>query len=66
MISNSEILDVARHSSQSTEAVLRAYHGKGSERIRDRVRVSAEVLGIEPPLSRPDDSETRELDFDNA
>ncbi len=66
MIVNSELIEVARHSSQSTEAVLRAYLGKGSDKIRERVRISAETLGIEPPLSRPDDSETRELDFDNV
>lgn len=63
MLINVELIELARHCSQSTESVLRVYHGNGSDRIRERVKTSAAVLGLEPPPEREDDSETRELDF---
>lgn len=61
---NTELLQIADHCSQSIESVVRTYRGGGSARIRDRVKVSAAVLGIEPPPEREMDLETSELNFD--
>ena len=64
-VTNTELIQIADHCSQSIEAVVRTYRGGGSARIRDRVKVSASVLGIEPPPERETDAETRELNFDD-
>lgn len=64
MISNVEIIQIAEHCSQSLEGVVRVYSGGGSHRIRDRVKVSASILGIEPPLERASTAEITELNFD--
>jgi hypothetical protein len=63
MLINHEIQEVARHCNQTTAAVLRIYHGKGTERVRERVRMSAAVLGFEPPPEPDDRAELDELDF---
>ena len=63
MLINHEISEVARHCNQTVASVLRVYHGGGTERVRERVKLSAAVLGLEPPPETEDKSELRELDF---
>jgi len=63
MLINQEIKEVASHCNQTVAAVLRVYHGGGTERVRERVKVSAAILGLEPPPDPEDKSELSELDF---
>jgi hypothetical protein len=63
-ILNSEIVELAKHSSQSIDSVVRVYQGGSTARIRERVKVSASVLGFDPPPEREDDDEIEELNFD--
>ncbi len=63
MLINDEITEVARHCNQTVGAVLRVYHGGGAERVRERVKTSAAILGLEPPPEAEDRSELEELDF---
>ena len=64
MLVNHEVLEVAEHCNITPSAVLKVYHGAGTNRIRERVKVSAAVLGLEPPPEREDRSELSELNFD--
>lgn len=63
-ISNKELIEISRHSSQSIDAVVRVYNGGCSARIRDRVKASEDILGLESPPGRDIDPETAELNFD--
>ncbi len=63
MLSNHEVSQVARHCNQTNSAVLRVFHGGGTRRVRERVKMSAAVLGLEPPPERESRSEVEELDF---
>jgi hypothetical protein len=63
MLINHEVNEVARHCNLTAAAVLRVYHSGGSTRNRERVKMSAMVLGLEPPPEKDDRSELDELDF---
>lgn len=64
MISNLEVIQIADHCSQPIEAVVRVYGGRGSLKMRDRVKVSASILGLEPPPEPEQNAEISELNFD--
>jgi len=63
MLVNHEVAEVAKHCNQTQAAVLRVYHGGGTARVRERVKLSAQVLGMEPPPEKDDSVDVRELDF---
>ena len=64
MIQAQEMIEIADHVSLSLENVMNVYAGGGSRRSRERVRTSAEILGIEPPGSPRPPEHTEELNFD--
>ena len=63
MLSNHEVQEVAQHCNQTQKSVLRIYHGGGTARVRERVKLSAAILGLEPPPEPESRQDVEELDF---